>query len=33
MQVVAPYLRDRDAVRAAGLIAEIAGGYDPPPGF
>jgi len=33
MQVVAPYLRDRDAVRAAGLIAEIAGGYETPPGF
>jgi len=33
MQVVAPYLRDRDAVRAAGLIAAVAGGYTPPPGF
>jgi len=33
MQVVAPYLRDRDAVRAAGLIAELVGGYDVPPGF
>ena len=33
MQVVAPYLRDRDAVHAAGLIAEIAGGYVTPPGF
>ena len=33
MQVVAPYLRDRDAVRAAGLIADIAGGYEAPPGF
>jgi amidase len=33
MQVVAPYLRDRDAVRAAGLIAEVVGGYEVPPGF
>jgi amidase len=33
MQVVAPYLRDRDAIRIAALIAEIAGGYEPPPGF
>ena len=34
IQVVAPYLRDRDAVRAAGLIAEaVGGGYDRPPGF
>jgi amidase len=33
MQVVAPHLRDRDAVRAAGLIASVAGGYERPPGF
>jgi len=33
MQVVAPHLRDRDALRAAGLIASVAGGYEPPPGF
>ncbi|MGH9211886.1 MAG: amidase family protein [Acidimicrobiales bacterium] len=33
MQVVAPYLRDRDAVHAAGLVAEIVGGYEAPPGF
>jgi len=33
LQVVAPYLRDRDAVRAAGLIATVSGGYTPPPGF
>lgn len=34
VQVVAPYLHDREAVRAAGLIAEAAGGgYDRPPGF
>jgi amidase len=33
IQVVAPYLRDRDAVHAAGLIAEVVGGYEPPPGF
>ncbi len=33
MQVVAAYLRDHDAVRAAGLIAEVVGGFDVPPGF
>jgi amidase len=34
VQVVGPYLRDRDAIHAAGLIAEAAGGgYEPPPGF
>jgi amidase len=32
LQVVTPYLRDRDAVRTAGLIAEAAGGYEVPPG-
>ena len=32
VQVVAPYLRDHDAVRVAGLIAEaVGGGYRPPP--
>lgn len=31
--VVAPYLHDRHAVRAAGLIAAVAGGYEVPPGF
>jgi amidase len=33
IQVVAPYLHDRTAVRAAGLLAGAAGGYEPPPGF
>jgi amidase len=33
VQVVAPYLRDRDAVRVAGLLGELCGGYDTPPGF
>jgi amidase len=32
VQVVTPYLQDRTAVRLAGLIAEVAGGYDVPPG-
>ena len=32
IQVVTPYLRDRDAVRLAGLLAGVAGGYEPPPG-
>jgi amidase len=33
MQVVAPYLHDRRAVRVAKLISEVTGGYTPPPGF
>jgi amidase len=33
MQVVAPYLHDRRAVRVARLISEVTGGYAPPPGF
>jgi amidase len=33
VQVVAPYLRDRDAVHAAGLVAAVTGGYETPPGF
>ena len=33
VQVVAPYLHDRRAVRAARLIGQVAGGYQPPPGF
>jgi amidase len=33
MQIVAPYLQDRRAIRVAELVAEIVGGYEPPPGF
>jgi amidase len=34
VQVVAPYLHDRRAVRVAGLVADATGGgYVPPPGF
>jgi amidase len=33
MQVVAPFLHDRRAVRAARLISEALGGYEVPPGF
>jgi amidase len=34
VQVVAPFLRDRDAVHAAGELAElVGGGFTPPPGF
>jgi amidase len=33
VQVVAPFLHDRDAVNVAGLIADVVGGYEPPPGF
>ena len=32
VQVVAPFLHDRDAITIAGLIADVAGGYDVPPG-
>lgn len=32
MQVVTPFLHDREAVRIAGLIADVAGGYVVPPG-
>jgi amidase len=33
MQIVAPFLQDRRAVRAAQLVEEILGGYEVPPGF
>ncbi len=33
MQIVAPYLHDRRAVRAAQLVQEVLGGHEPPPGF
>ncbi len=33
MQIVAPYLHDRRAVRAAQLVEAVLGGYTPPPGF
>jgi amidase len=33
MQIVAPYLHDRRAVRAAQLVDEVLGAYAPPPGF
>ncbi len=33
MQIVAPYLHDRRAVRAAQLVAAVLGGYEVPPGF
>jgi amidase len=32
IHVVAPYLQDRTAISIAGLLAEVAGGYEPPPG-
>jgi amidase len=31
VQLVAPFLRDREAVHAARLVAEVTGGYSPPP--
>jgi amidase len=33
MQIVAPYLQDRRAIRVAELVSEIVGGYEVPPGF
>jgi amidase len=33
IQIVAPYLRDREAIRVAGQLAERIGGYEPPPGY
>jgi amidase len=34
IQCVTPYLRDREAVQLAGIVAEVSGGgYQPPPGF
>lgn len=33
MQVVAPWYHDRRAIRAAELMADVLGGYEPPPGF
>jgi amidase len=32
LQVVSPYLRDREAIQLAGRLAELRGGYTPPPG-
>ncbi len=33
MQVVAPWYHERRAIRAAELMADVLGGYVPPPGF
>jgi amidase len=33
MQVIAPYLQDRRAIRVSGLVSEVVGGYEVPPGF
>ena len=33
MQVIAPYLHDRRAIRVAGLVSGVIGGYEVPPGF
>jgi amidase len=33
VQIVAPYLEDRTAIDVAGRIAEIIGGFQPPPGY
>ena len=31
MQIVTPYLRDREAIRTAELVRDILGGFQPPP--
>jgi len=33
VQMVAPYLHDRRAIRIAGLTSALLGGYEVPPGF
>jgi amidase len=33
MQIVAPYLQDRRAIRVAELAADVLGAYEVPPGF
>jgi len=33
MQVIAPYLHDRRAIRVAELVSEVVGGYEVPPGY
>lgn len=33
IQIVGPYLEDRTPIHFAGLIEEITGGFQPPPGF
>ena len=33
VQIVAPYLEDRTSIHIAQLMAEICGGFTPPPGF
>jgi amidase len=33
VQVVAPYLQDRRAMRVAALVSEVVGGYEIPPGY
>ena len=33
MQIVAPYLEDRTAIRFAGLVEDMVGGFSPPPDF
>ena len=33
VQIVAGYLRDREAIQGAAFLEELLGGYTPPPGF
>jgi len=33
VQIVAPYLEDRTSIHIAGLMADVCGGFTPPPDF
>ncbi|MEZ4550347.1 MAG: hypothetical protein R2874_07690 [Desulfobacterales bacterium] len=33
VQIVGPYLEDRTPIHFAGLLADITGGFQPPPGY
>lgn len=33
MQIIGPYFEDRSCIEFAKLLAEVAGGFEPPPGF
>ncbi|HEV8644932.1 MAG TPA: amidase [Burkholderiales bacterium] len=33
MQIIGPYFEDRSCIKFAELLADVAGGFEPPPGF
>jgi amidase len=33
IQILGPYLEDATPIRLAALLAEVAGGFTPPPGY